>query len=458
MAWYLPSYKDLLENWRYFVDVMYPVTTRKNEQERRLDFVTGGFLEMWSLEDKDASRGRHYKRIVINECGMIPNLEYSWNAAIRATLVDNRGHALFMGTPKGINYFHTLYQNASSDTEWKSFHRTSYDNPVIDAREIDAIKRTAPDLYFRQEYMAEFVNFEGSVFRRIQEAATLQSIDNPVKDRQYIAAVDPAASVDYTVVTVWDVADKACVFFDRFNPSRVLRMKRKRTKSSEIESVTPPKTIPYTSLHLTPLTDLHSKFRFDALFIAELKLFLKGQPWWWYVIGLGLIVAQLLNELEVTRILLVISWVWPIMILGGLGCRESRYDTRQIVFSAPHPVMNQLPAAWLSAFTVIALMGSGALVRFILAGETISILGWMTGVLFIPSLALVSGILTGSSKAFEVVYVLWMYMITQNVPVFDFIGMTPESPLYIYAPLAIILVILAAFARQRQVITRSVTR
>lgn len=217
MAWYLPSYKDLLENWRYFVDVMYPVTTRKNEQERRLDFVTGGFLEMWSLEDKDASRGRHYKRIVINECGMIPNLEYSWNAAIRATLVDNRGHALFMGTPKGINYFHTLYQNASSDTEWKSFHRTSYDNPVIDAREIDAIKRTAPDLYFRQEYMAEFVNFEGSVFRRIQEAATLQSIDNPVKDRQYIAAVDPAASVDYTVVTVWDVADKACVFFDRFN-------------------------------------------------------------------------------------------------------------------------------------------------------------------------------------------------------------------------------------------------
>jgi len=250
----------------------------------------------------------------------------------------------------------------------------------------------------------------------------------------------------------------AALFFDRFNPSRVLRMKRKRTKSSEIESVTPPKTIPYTSLHLTPLTDLHSKFRFDALFIAELKLFLKGQPWWWYVIGLGLIVAQLLNELEVTRILLVISWVWPIMILGGLGCRESRYDTRQIVFSAPHPVMNQLPAAWLSAFTVIALMGSGALVRFILAGETISILGWMTGVLFIPSLALVSGILTGSSKAFEVVYVLWMYMITQNVPVFDFIGMTPESPLYIYAPLAIILVILAAFARQRQVITRSVTR
>ena len=50
--------------------------------------------------------------------------------------------------------------------------------------------------------------------------------------------------------------------------------------------------------------------------------------------------------------------------------------------------MNQLPAAWLSALVVIALLGSGALLRFVLAGETVSILGWIAGVLFIPSLAL----------------------------------------------------------------------
>lgn len=115
--------------------------------------------------------------------------------------------------------------------------------------------------------------------------------------------------------------------------------------------------------------------------------------------------------------------------------------------------MNQIPAAWLSAFTVLVLMGSGALVRFILAGETASLLGWITGAFFIPSLALFFGILTGSSKAFEVIYVLWMYLLTQRVPQFDFIGLTGESPLLFYILMAGILLAASIIARQHQLIS-----
>jgi hypothetical protein len=90
------------------------------------------------------------------------------------------------------------------------------------------------------------------------------------------------------------------------------------------------------------------------------------------------------------------------------------------------------------------------LVRFIIAGETVGLLGLLTGALFIPSLALALGALTGSSKAFEVLYVLWMYMLTQKASMFDFIGMTPDAPLRIYASLAIALIAVAAVARKRQ--------
>ena len=254
----------------------------------------------------------------------------------------------------------------------------------------------------------------------------------------------------------------AAVFFDRFNPSRLLRIKRKRTELSDSDPavLSLPKEAPLTEeapdsyVHLTPLSGVRSRFRFDALFLAELKLFLKGQRWWWYAVVLVLIVAQLFSELEITRLLLIVSWTWPVLILGGLGCRESRYDTRQIVFSAPRPLMHQLPAAWLATFLVLALMGSGALLRFILAGDPLSVLGWLTGALFIPSLALASGVLTGSSKAFEVVYVLWMYMLTQKAPAFDFIGMTPASPRYIYILAAFAMIALAVLARQRQLRSR----
>jgi hypothetical protein len=251
----------------------------------------------------------------------------------------------------------------------------------------------------------------------------------------------------------------AAAFFDRFNPTNVWRSKRKPVEPAQPGTVVAPAAaMPIANARLTPLTGTRGRFRLHAVFMAELKLFLKGQPWWWYAIALGLVVAQLTTGLAVTRILLVAAWTWPIVILSGLGCREARHDTRQIVFSAPRPLLNQLPAAWLSACAVLALLGSGALLRFILAGETLSVLGWLTGVVFIASLALAAGVLTGSSKAFEVIYVFLMYMQTQQFPPFDFTGMTPASPWYGYALLAGLLLIAAALARRQQLTTKSAVR
>jgi hypothetical protein len=152
------------------------------------------------------------------------------------------------------------------------------------------------------------------------------------------------------------------------------------------------------------------------------------------------------------------GWVWPVLILSGLGCRENRFDTRQIVFSAPYPIAGQLPAAWLSAIVVTALMGPGALVKFALAGESIHLLGWLTSAIFIPSLALACGVLTGSSKAFGVLCVLWMYLIIQEIISIDFAGLIPNSPWYFYAPLALVLLSVAAFARQRQLKAKSISK
>lgn len=253
----------------------------------------------------------------------------------------------------------------------------------------------------------------------------------------------------------------AALFFDRFNPSCLSPSKKRDASVPQLAAVIeaePAPTVVATEgsveTHLTPLASAQARFRFDALFVAELKLFLKGQRWWWYAIAGGLIAAQLLNDLDTTRLLLAVAWTWPILLLSGLGCRESRHDTRQIVFCAPRPLLNQLPALWLSAFAVLALLGSGALIRFLAAGEFSSLLPWLAGALFIPSLALALGVLTGSGKSFEVVYVLWMYGVLQRVPAFDFVGTTPESPWQIYALLALALIFISVLARQWQLKSR----
>jgi len=216
--------------------------------------------------------------------------------------------------------------------------------------------------------------------------------------------------------------------------------------------------IPASNVRLTPITGVRSRFHFGTLFLVELKLLTKGQRWWWYVIAALLVIGQVGAGIGLVRFLLLFAWAWPILLLSGLGCREKRYDMRQIVFAAPRPIVNQLPAAWLAAFVVTAVLGSGALIKFILSGEAVSILGWLTGVIFIPSLALFLGTLTGSSKAFEVIFVAWMYMLTQKMIMLDFMAYNPNGQWFYYAPLALVLLVLAALARQRQLTAKSISK
>lgn len=219
VAWYEPEYKSLQDNWNYFVDALYPITVDKSEQERKLVLSTGGYIEFWSLQDKDASRGRHYKRVIVNEAAKVPHLEYSWNAVIRLTLMDLLGGAMFGSTPRGLNYFWQLYRKGEDpqETEWSSFKKTTYDNPFIATSEIESVKREDPEIIFRQEVLAEFIDDSGGVFRRVQEAAHVTQLDKPLPRHQYLAGVDVASAVDYTVVTVLDAASKEVVYIDRFN-------------------------------------------------------------------------------------------------------------------------------------------------------------------------------------------------------------------------------------------------
>jgi len=219
VSWYEPTFKSLQLNWDWFVNTLATITKGKSERDRSIETITGGTLEMWTLQDRDASRGRNYKRAIINEAAFIPHLEYSWNNVIRITLADLMGGAIFSGTPRGRNFFWQLFRRGEDeqDTEWASFSNTTWDNPYIPREEIDKIKASLPELIYRQEIMAEFIDDQGSVFRRVQEAAILEPLDKPLDKHQYIAGVDVAASVDYTVVSVIDVETKQMVYMDRFN-------------------------------------------------------------------------------------------------------------------------------------------------------------------------------------------------------------------------------------------------
>ena len=218
-AWYVPRYKDMLEVWRDCLTIFGPILKRKNATERRLEFITGGVVEFWSMENKDASRGRKYKRIIVDEAGLVPDLMEIWNYAIRPTLADMQGDGFFLGTPKGRNGFWQMWQWAQDSLldEWGGFTMPTSANPFIPDSEIEALRSTLPERVYRQEILAEFLEDAGGVFRNVMQCATLEEIERPADGSQYCFGVDWGKLNDFTVITIFDVTKRQLVKIDRFN-------------------------------------------------------------------------------------------------------------------------------------------------------------------------------------------------------------------------------------------------
>lgn len=221
VAWFSPTYKMLLEVWRNLANVLQPAATRINVQERRIELVTNGLIEMWSLENPDAVRGRKYKRVVIDEAAIVPGFDNAWNMVIRPTLMDLHGDAWFLSTPKGMNGFWRLYQKGQDpqETDWKSWKLPTSANPYIMASEIEAARRSLPELVYTQEILAEFLPDAAGVFRRVMDAATVIEQAGAISGHHYIMGVDLARRVDFTVCIVMDISVQPAqaVYMDRFN-------------------------------------------------------------------------------------------------------------------------------------------------------------------------------------------------------------------------------------------------
>jgi hypothetical protein len=264
--------------------------------------------------------------------------------------------------------------------------------------------------------------------------------------------------------------------FDRFDPSRArIRGGAKPSAGSRIPAVrrTPPAmdtpvpvenegfqtARPSRSIALagcdsgSPLTH---RFRFGGVLLAELRLMLKGQSWWWHAGAICFLIASLANPLKDGREgLLPFVWLWPILLWSPMGTREVRHQTSQLLFNAPHWVSRQLPAAWLAGVILAFATGGGIGLKLALAHDWSGLLGWTAGATFIPTAALAMGVWSRSSKMFEALFIVcWYIGPIQKVSQFNFMTTSPAAITaglpYYYLLLTIVLMAVAVIGRRRQ--------
>lgn len=195
-----------------------------NRSDLTFKFVTGGEIRFFTGERLDNFRGLRLHNVIIDEAAYIPDLQNAWNNAIRPTLTDFQGKALFISTPRGKDFFYQLYLRNEGD--WQSFKYTTYDNPFILRSEVDEARASLPKAAFEQEYLANPAENAANPFGIdfIRQNITSISQNNPT-----CYGIDLAKSYDYTVIIGLDSNGCVC-YFDRFQSDwsdtkhRILRL------------------------------------------------------------------------------------------------------------------------------------------------------------------------------------------------------------------------------------------
>ena len=215
--WIAPTYRISEVGWRPLAQMARSIPGAQIRlSDREVILPNGGTVAVRSADNPGGLRGEGLDFVVFDECAFMR--EEAWTEEIRPALSDKLGKALFISTPKGRNWFWSIYQRgANHESGWASFTFKTTDNPYIPSTEVSDARRDIPELVYLQEYEAQFVDMEGSVFRRIQEAVKVETIEKALQGRQYAAGVDVAVSVDYTVICVMDIEARSLVYLDRFN-------------------------------------------------------------------------------------------------------------------------------------------------------------------------------------------------------------------------------------------------
>ena len=170
-----------------------------------------GSIEFFTGERLDNLRGRKFHLVIVDEAAFIADLEDGWNNSIRPTLTDYEGRAVFLSTPRGKNFFYSLFMK-QGENDWQSFKFSTYDNPHINPREIDDARIQLPEVVFEQEYMANPSENSANPFGN----AFIKRCVKPISAQPIVCyGIDLAKSVDYTVIIGLD-KDGNVAYFDRF--------------------------------------------------------------------------------------------------------------------------------------------------------------------------------------------------------------------------------------------------
>ena len=174
-----------------------------NESELRVDLPNGGRVRLYGADNYDRMRGIYLDGVIPDEyASMDPR---AWSEVIRPTLSDRQGWAIFIGTPRGHNAFHDVWQTALTDPTWFSLMLKASETGILPQSELDDARKTMTEDEYLQEYECSFeAAIKGAYYAQEFTRAEAERRITKVPYDRYVP-----------VMTAWDLGftDSTAIWF-----------------------------------------------------------------------------------------------------------------------------------------------------------------------------------------------------------------------------------------------------
>jgi hypothetical protein len=193
--------------WDYALEYTRDIPQIKvNHSELRIDFPNGARFRLFGADNYNAMRGLYFDAVVLDEMADFP--ASAWPTVIRPAIVDRKGRATIIGTPKGKNEFWEMYDYAKNHPEWWCRMFKASETNILDADELEEAKRTMGEDRYEQEFECSFeAAIQGAYYAQEMKTATTTG-------RVTNVPYDPAVGV----TTAWDlgIGDSTAIFFAQY--------------------------------------------------------------------------------------------------------------------------------------------------------------------------------------------------------------------------------------------------
>jgi len=168
-----------------------------NETNMSFELKNGSTISLKGADNYDSLRGVGLDFLVMDEFADID--PEAWFETLRPTLADKMGSALFIGTPKGMNWAKDLYDMAQEyPEEWAAFQYTTEQGGNVSITEIEAARRSLDARTFNQEFRATFETFSGRIFYAFDRKYNVKAYTDPLPKELHLGVdfnIDPMSAV-----------------------------------------------------------------------------------------------------------------------------------------------------------------------------------------------------------------------------------------------------------------------